>query len=263
MRNHREHPSFLELDRYWLHRQAGADAHPGAHIVRHVESCAVCRDYLCELDRHQHGPVPAWVRSLQPATKPWRWRWRPALAIAALAGALAAAAFVLQPGDGDRGQARTRAYVAAKSAPSMGLYVKRQHRVFLWNGSAPFYRGDHIMLKVIPEGYTYLTVFAPTTDASANTGVTSDAGDGARHRLVALYQGEVAPAGATTLPEAWRLDGASARETLIVVLSHGPVSADAVVGQRDAVSQQSSEDPAALWLREVILPVRNSREASP
>jgi hypothetical protein len=185
-----EHPSFLRLDRFAL---GVADA----EVSSHLEACAACRGHLGRLE--QPVPVPAWARELgeKRRTPIWRRLLAPGLvAVAALGGLLLVALPRTQeePWDGRKG------------APSVGVYVEREGRVFLWDGQQQLQPGDRIALKVAPEGFTRVTVAALDHGAA-----------------VELYAGAVEASGESTLARSFRLDAEPGDETLLVLFSRAPL----------------------------------------
>lgn len=121
-----------------------------------------------------------------------------------------------------------------RGAPSVGLYIKRGARVFLWDGRQPVAAGDRLRLKVVPEGFTHVGVFATAASSSEQA------------RL--LFASEIAPEEETLLPRAWEVDDTSGAETLVVVLGRRPVS------KKDLTwLGQNRQHPSELWIRTLHL----------
>lgn len=188
------HPSFFALDRATLGSDE-VDAHRD-----HVDSCDRCRAHVERLLRPD--PVPAWVVELRPprARPTWRW-WGSGLA---LAGAVAALLFVVLHDRRDRD-----AFTTVKGSATVVVHVKRGDEVFVWDGVAPIQPGDRLRLEVAPGGHRHVQVFTSAR--------------------VSLYDAPLpTQAGPTLLPKAWQVDDQPGAETLIVVLSDDPVSADSL-----------------------------------
>lgn len=191
-----KHPSFLQLDRMTL---GGNTDEATAH---HVQECAQC---LAHLDRvTADRPIPAWAKDLgNPRRRRWANVW-------ALAGATAAAGLGLVLGlaidtaDGP-------GMVTAKGSPAVGIYVKRDQRVSLWDGRSAVRPGDSLRLKVVPDGFSFVTVFTRSDRKHRD------------HGLLELHTAPVSPEGETILPVAWRVDDRAGDEVLFVVLSREPV----------------------------------------
>jgi hypothetical protein len=118
----------------------------------------------------------------------------------------------LRPGGFDRDVTAEKG-----GAPEVALWIKRGERVFTWQDEEPVQPGDRLRIEVAPAGYSHVAVLAPRGG-----------------RLELLYAGPVRAAGSTLLPKAWEVDAAAGRETLVVVLSHRPLSRDEAEAQADA-----------------------------
>lgn len=122
-------------------------------------------------------------------------------------------------------------YVGTKGSPSVGVYVKRDDRVFLWDGNGPLQVGDHIRLGVAGAEYGHLAVLSAAEEGWA-----------------ILYRGELTREG--ELPVAWSLDGQGDTEQLLVVLSHRALS-DTELVQR---AERGGEAEKNTWVRKYVLP---------
>ncbi len=231
------HVSHLELDRWLL------GAASGEHLEDHLSHCSACSEHVegarKRLAELASAPLPDWVGSLAEAApareaerRPWWPRWRP-LAPMLLGGALLAGAALVIQVMGDAEDASGPGYVASKGSPSVGVYVKRDERVFLWDGMQRVRVGDRIRLGIAPSEYRYVAVLSP-----------SAAG------LVPLYQSAVN--GALELPVAWAIDAAGDAERLVVVLSQRPLS-HAELGALAEGGPGALPNPAEAWVVEYVL----------
>jgi hypothetical protein len=233
------HASWLELDRILL----GLD--PDGETAQHLAGCERCRTDL-EGARAQRaalsdgaqrlpdwvmvlaGETPSALASHRPRAARRAGSWRATVGKLLLAAALASVGLVLsvssRQGEGSEG-----AYVAAKGAPTVAVYVKRDGRVFTWDGVEKVRAGDGIRLAIAGAGYRFVGVLA-----RMETG------------LVTLYRGELR--GPSELPVAWTVDGDGDAERLVVVLSNRPLS-DSELAARD---RQRAGD--GTWLHELVLP---------
>jgi hypothetical protein len=183
------HPSFLDLDRLAL-----GEASPD--VRAHAARCAACAAHVERM--RAAPPLPEWARAVALPRTPrgagrFRLRWLSGL-VAAGAAAAAAVVFVVP--------AEKALYVAPKGMPSVALYVLRDDRAALWNGTDPLRAGDRIRLKVAPEGYGWLAVSAMTPGGSRGL----------------LHQARIDPGAEYLLPESWRLDAAPGPERLHIAL---------------------------------------------
>jgi hypothetical protein len=222
------HPSYLERDRLAL----GATVVPATSA--HVAQCDRCRLHL---EQVQASPsVPDWVREmparptaevLNPARR--RWAWRIGVASIATSAAIMAI-FIGKPLHNHVDE--QSGYVGAKGTPVVWIYRKRGEDVALWDGNEPLASGDEIRLKVDPDGFDHVSVFAPT-----------EAG-----RFIRLYQGKIKAQTPALLPVAWRLDREARSETLIVILAAkaiAPEDVEAMLGQVEY---------AQFWVTQLVLP---------
>jgi hypothetical protein len=233
-----KHASSFELDLFILGEPLEEQT------CAHVRGCARCSSYVARARQGSLGSTPDWVTALGAAAaendapmqvrarapgkvRAARWWVAPLvfLHIAALGAGLLVHQGEREPG-GPEGP-----YVGTKGSPSVGVYVKRDDRVFLWDGSGPLQVGDHIRLGVAGAGYRYVAVL-------------SAAGDG----WVVLYRGELTAEG--ELPVAWSLDGQGDDEQLVVVLSHEAFS-DTELAER---AQRGAEAAKDTWIRKYVLP---------
>jgi hypothetical protein len=185
------HPSFLELDRLALGDGTSASR-------SHVEACDVCSAHLARV--REAAMVPEWARDAAEARRlRWpRFRWLGSLAVACAAAA-SAIVFVVPE--------QPTAYLAPKGMPSVAVYVSRDGRTMLWNGSEALRPGDRIRLKIAPEGYGWVAV-----SARAASGAFS-----------VLHRAQIDPAGEYLLPESFRLDDAAGPEQIHIALDARPV----------------------------------------
>jgi hypothetical protein len=224
-----EHPSFLALDRHAVRPLDGST------VGEHVERCPACRSHVERV--RSSGPVPDWARDLSraPARASLRWSWL-AAAAALAAGVLVIALRPARPHDPES--------TTVRGSAAVGVYVRRGSRVFLWDGRQPVVAGDRIRLKVIPEGFAYVTVLTRETS-------------GGERRLRVLFAAEVDPGRESVLPAAWQIDAAPGPETLIVSLSQGPLAPGEIV-------RAEHRADAAIWVRRLELPkASRSHETSP
>ncbi|WP_373049281.1 hypothetical protein [Vulgatibacter sp.] len=185
------HPSYLELDRHALGEYSAA-------VEAHVGSCPRCSAHLASVQPTE-AALPAWARQAPPRRfRLPRFRW---IGGFALAGATAAATLLLLPAP-----VEPPPYVAPKGMPSVALYVLRDGRTTLWNGTEPLRPGDRIRLKVAPEGFAWLAVSTRAADGSFGT----------------LHHARIDPAVEYLLPESWRLDDAPGPERIHVALDAAP-----------------------------------------
>jgi hypothetical protein len=183
------HPSFFALDAYVLDPRGG-------DVATHVQSCAQCQAHVAAAK--VAVPFPDALVGLEPRTErvPTWWRWL-ALGLAAAVVLISVAWFAT----------RTPApQFAAKGTPAAALWLQREGKVTAWTGQ-PVRDGDTVRFELVPAGLNHVTVFDETT-----------------HEV--LYEAQV-PEGSTFTP-AWQFDGAPSSESLRVVFSHGPVTAQSL-----------------------------------
>ena len=222
----REHPSYLQLDRHCL------GVPDSAGTAAHLADCQRCRSYV-----ERYAPaaeLPSWLTAEMPAARTTsRAPARSRSLVWACAAALAAAACVMlfwppaQP---------EPPYVGVKGAPSALVHVQRAGVTSVWNGE-PLAVGDKIRLELMPEEFSYVSVFS------------WPAGKGA---LLPLYAGRVRPRGATLLPKAWQLDAAPGPEELVILFAHAFIS-PAAAGQL-----LIARDPREVALVRLSLPRRSA-----
>lgn len=187
-----EHPSFFALERHHL-----VKANP--EIAAHLSACATCRAHLESLSAP--GPVPGWVRQLQEPRVARRW----VLSVATVTASAAAVGIWV----GTRPEATT----TMRGMPSVAVYILTEGKVRIWDGASAVERGDRIRLKVIPEEFSHVTVFAETThDRDPNA------------RLVRLMETELSPGQETMLDRSWEITDEAQAETIVVVFAHGPIA---------------------------------------
>jgi len=245
-----KHASPLQLDSLILGGPASAEA------LEHVGSCPVCSDYVARAQEFQRarGELPEWVVALGDSAPPdaaprpafahaprrtgrvprWsRLRSPLFLAAAALVGTLV----LIRGVSTERPEPRPETehgYVGPKGSPSVGVYVKRKERVFLWDGTARLQVGDRIRLGIAGAEYPQVAVLSE-----------SKAG------LVPLYRGELGAAG--ELPVAWSIDAEGDAERLMVVLSHRLLS-EVELGEVGRRAQRGAALPPEIWVRQYVLP---------
>lgn len=180
-------------------------------VQAHLDACEHCRRLVLE---RAPGPVPTWVRDLEPSrprTAPWLF---PGMG----AAATLAAALVLfvgpkpsgapgSPPSGGRG-----VYVGEKSGhPSVTAHVERGGEIRSWSGEA-LRAGDRLQLTIANAKGRHLTLLgAPSSD-------------------VAVYS-EAIHATEQTLSKSLRVDDDPGSERLWVVVSDGPLSPPYRVGR--------------------------------
>jgi hypothetical protein len=230
------HPSFLELDRFFLGVQTDSTTE------NHVRACGSCQTYLDQVTADR--PVPKWARDLaeqrqKASVGSWtRWKWAFGLAGTTVAVAAVVVLSVVPTVESPE--------VTAKGAPAVGVYVQRQGRVSLWDGRASVLPGDTLRLKVIPSGYRHLTVLSP----------------GSRERepamLSRLHETDVDPDKESVLPVAWRVDDEMRDEEIVVVFSEGPLADNVTVEEMEVVRHQSQ----SIWFTRLVLQKARGSERS-
>jgi hypothetical protein len=207
------HLSYLVLDGIRLGRPRSADEQA------HLAACPDCAGHLQADVDAAALPVPAWVSrarvhqeaagtALLRRRRPWVW-------LLALAPAAAAASLWLvmarpapqasdthpapavAPGEGTR----------EKGTPAVRVFVKRDGRVFVWDGKQAVRAGDRLRLEVQRAGYRFVSVAGlPRSEQPPQL----------------LYQGPLDAAGAL-LPLSFRVDDRGHEEVLSVILGSAPV----------------------------------------
>lgn len=229
-----QHPSFLALDRHAL-----GVASP--EVAAHVASCATCQ---ARLPATATAPaLPAWARQLPPRRRAWFvWpvRTKPrAFGFAVVAVACAALVWVT---------ARRPDYIGTKGGAELWLYVKRGDSVALWNGTEPVVPGDLLRLKIQPDRFKHVTVFAVSKPATATAGAYSR-----------LYDSAIAGGEPTALPFSLKVDAQPGDETLLVVLGATAVAPDQV----DSVVAGDGGKQSSHWSRRLVLSKAvNARDGS-
>ena len=143
-------------------------------------------------------------------------------------------------------QADEQRYTTVKGMPSVGIYVKRTARSFLWDGTDPLQQGDRVQLSVSGEGFLRVTIF-------------SSSGDPSDQKFERIYMGPLQPKGVTYLPTAWRIDGASDREDLLVVLSHEAVGENKI--HKHLRNPNRNDRTDKLWMRQLVFRVQAPESA--
>jgi hypothetical protein len=220
------HPSFLALDRAALGDMT-------EEVRTHLASCPRCAGHVDALGRPP--PVPSWAVALAnepPRTPSILARLAP-WGVAALAAGLALVLWVPRTTET---LPAPMAGLRSKGNPAVALYVKTGDAVRLWDGESPVAEGDLLRLKVMPEGFRWLTVAAAEGDSWQ-----------VRSWQV-LHEGPVPERGETLLPTSWRVEPGEQPERLLVVLGHEPVPAESLASLH--------EEPArteALWVLPLTL----------
>ena len=241
------HLSFLALDGIRLGRPQEASERS------HLAICATCAGYLqaeapplpapawlagASLPARPHDPMGAQasvqasaVRGRRSWTGSWPGSW---LWLLAAAPAAAAALWLLAP----RLPVRPESHgTREKGTPTLRLFVKREDRVFVWDGKQAVHPGDRLRLEVRRAGYRFVSVAAlPRSDQPPQV----------------LYQGSLDAAG-PLLPLSFRVDDIGTEEVLSVILGQAPVPErlHALAGPPDG--------EAETWRQILMLEKRRSR----
>ncbi len=201
------HPSRLTLDRLAL----GVDSEGAA---AHAATCEECAAHLAKVK--VDVLLPAWVKQLEARPEPGMPRWVLGLAVAAAAaGMLVLAA---RPAPAPLG-------VTAKGAPEAQVWLKHGEAVARWTGGA-VRPGDSFRVEVAAGGFTELTV----VDVSGQ-------------KPTVVHHG---PVQAHAFSPAFAFDAEPGPEQVLVLLSSGPLSEEAVRGALDGGS--------AVWARRFTFP---------
>ena len=189
----------------------------------HLDDCDRCQRYIEEAQLG--GPVPGWVRAIEPGRpRPGR-RWLWAGGTAGLVAAAAALLLVVPSPDKAASDGDT---TTIKGSAAVAVHIKRDERVFLWDGQSALQPGDALRLEVVPDDHAQVTVFARQPDAT----------------YTVLYAGPLGPSAETTvLPKAWAVDDSPGPEEMVVVLSDGPLPAAVIASGPDSLPRDQ------LWLR--------------
>lgn len=216
------HPSYFALDRFAL-------GEPDETTRSHVAACPRCAEYV-ESVQPTEAPMPLALHRKRRSP-------RAAIALGLLVPLVAAAAALFyvrsSPPEEVAAIPRHDPYVGVRGTPAIGVYVRRGNAISLWDGNATFSPGDTIRVKVIPEGFEHVRVFA-VENGRANE----------------LYSGRLVldDAGESLLPPAWQLDAEPGSETIVVVLGRGP----AAELSNETLARDS--DGTSLWVRRFVLP---------
>ncbi len=130
--------------------------------------------------------------------------------------------------------------VREKGEPAIAVYLKRDDRVWLWDGRTSVRAGDKLRLKILAAGYDHVAVAAP-----------------AAQRLRILYSGRL-DSTETLLPKSWEIDAQPGAETLYVFLSRRPLTE----GELPRPTEKSADpavQPGAVWQKLLFLP-KSERE---
>ena len=230
------HPSFLVLDRYRLGEV------PSDDVQRHIESCPDCQEYIGRIRRSL--PIPDWAREVM-GSQPRR-----RLSFAWVGGVtavlvLVGIGFILLPthqtNEAPRNTQSAPGFTTVRGSASVGLYIKRGQKVFLWDGERPVHPGDRLRLKVVGGEYSHISVFLV-------------ASGGADEHLERLYSGRLDETDEGLLPRAWRVDAAPNDEVLVIALGEGPLT-------ESDIESTSSQDVTtdALWVRRLRIPKETSQ----
>ena len=224
-----EHPSFFILDRI-----AVGDSVKDSDCERHLGSCERCRRYLADLERAE--PIPHWLRSAAIAQSGRTAKfWRSRRAIWLALPTLAAASVVIGLVTVDRTpRSVVPPGITEKGTPVITAFIKREERVFQWDGRTAVLANDHVRLQIMGAGYGYVSVAAVAADGTLAS---------------VLYAGALERKGATQLPLSWRVDDVGSREAMSVVLSRQPL--DAIEHARFFENRKPS---AELWSTHIVFP---------
>jgi hypothetical protein len=225
------HPSFLALDRAALGDMT-------EEVRAHLASCPPCAGHVDALGRPP--PVPSWAVALshEPPRAPSLLARLAPWGVAALAAGLALVLWV--PRDTETLRA-PMAGLRSKGSPAVALYVKTGDAVRLWDGDSPVAEGDLLRLKVMPEGFTWLTVAAAEGDS-----------------WQVLHEGPVPERGETLLPTSWRVEPGEQPERLLVILGHAPIPAESLAPLHEAPTRTET-----LWVLPLTLSKPSSEPVSP
>lgn len=210
------HPSFLELDRCFLRGETEATP----EVRRHLADCRRCAGYLQALrTASTSASIPEWATKIDAQvalhTAPiWpherrakssrdRTRLRPWQLGGALVIAAAAAVLVFIMPRPTPLPHESQDSVRSKGAPMVSVYIKRDDRVWLWDGQDAVHPGDQLRLKISAEGYQHIAVAAPMSGSQ---------------QLRLLYSGALSSR-QFLLPMSWVVDAQSDVEDLYVFLS--------------------------------------------
>ncbi|MFE8596441.1 zf-HC2 domain-containing protein [Archangium violaceum] len=227
------HPSFLALDRAALGDMT-------EEVRAHLASCPRCAGHVDSLGRPP--PVPSWAVALAnepPRRAPSLLARMAPWGVAALAAGLALVLWV--PRTATETLPAPMAGLRSKGSPAVALYVKTGDAVRLWDGESPVAGGDLLRLKVMPEGFTWLTVAAAEGDS-----------------WQVLHEGPVPERGETLLPTSWRVEPGEQPERLLVVLGHAPVPTGSLASLHEEPMRNES-----LWVLPLSLSKPSSQPASP
>lgn len=226
------HPSFLALDRAALGDMT-------EEVRAHLASCPRCAGHVDSLGRPP--PVPSWAVALAnepPRRAPSLLSRLAPWGVAALAAGLALVLWVPRTTETLPGP---MAGLRSKGSPAVALYVKTGDSVRLWDGESPVAEGDLLRLKVMPEGFTWLTVAAADGDT-----------------WQVLHEGPLPERGELLLPTSWRVEPGAEPERLLVVLGHAPVPSESLASLHEAPMRDES-----LWVLPLTLSKPSSQPASP
>jgi hypothetical protein len=230
-----DHPSWLALDRHAL-----GIAQPD--VAAHLASCETCRARLPA--PASTSAAPGWARQLPPRPRAWL-AWavgtRPrALGLAAATFACATLVWFAAGRHND-----PHGYLGTKGGPELWLYVKRGEHVALWNGTDPVVPGDLLRLKIQPDRFKHVTVFAASRKP---------------REYSRLYDGAIAPGEPKALPFSLKVDAQPGDESLIVVLGSETVPPDHV----DEVLAGDGDKEGRRWSRRLVLAKTiDQRDGSP
>ena len=227
-------PSYLELDRHLLGEARSERAEralaedPGAQLHR-------------EALEAERGIVPGWVREqaerAEHARKRKLWPrllWlSPALLIA---GALAV--IHPTPGSGPSSERAPFGYVGRKGVPTVGVFIRRGERVFLWDGSSALEAHDAIRLQVAPAEFRHVSLFALDP----------------RGRLKRLAEQPLQPHLEVLLSGAWQLDAAPDSERLLIVFSASQLPRDSSLEGLETLAGRGE-----LWITRLLFPKKVDR----
>jgi hypothetical protein len=219
--------STFALDVYWTSRRRGAP-----HLVRHVEECARCREYLAMLDDVDATPLAEDATSIR--VRPRTQEPRGVLARVTLALAFAAGVGVFVESALQTPAKPT--YVGVKGTPSVQLLVHRGNETAIWDGRSPVHAGDAIAVRA-------------ACGALGNVSVAADhASHGARGQWARLSDA-LCPKSDAVLPFTLIVDGLSEDEHIAVVMSDARLSDDELGRAVD-----DSERSPHVWVVRFVIP---------
>lgn len=218
MSTHEKHPSFLQIDKYYVESRSnpllGEDVDDYEKYHQHIEAL------------NEPIPIPDWVYDLNKLEKGetsyWSTRWF--LSASMVAVASVCLGLLVQPVIiKDEIQ-----YSTTRGGPSVVIYFQRDDHTKLWDGLSPFVNGDSIRLKILPDNYQYIAVLSGKQ---------------------VLYNKRVIPFRENLLPKAWSIDGQDTEEKLKIILGEHPIEPKIIEQIQD-----TSFISESYWVKDIILP---------